>query len=347
MDILTQDRALTRWLYQIRKVVISVTSVNRLYTKIVFLCLCMEEISFYGHGKLMLTAEYLVLDGATSLALPTKKGQHLKVITTKSHSRKLEWKSYTNSGELWFEALFDRNFQILFTSDQEKARVLQQMLLVCVFYNADFLIEDNYVEAETTLEFNREWGLGSSSTLIYCLASWAQIDPFILLKEAFSGSGYDIACAKSDSPILYKLNNKKPVFTPVSFKPSFSKNIWFVYLGKKQTSKNEVSKYSELEFNKHEAVIKADQITNQLIKCEHLAEFEELLEQHESLLSSCLNKPTIKHLYFQDYEMGAIKSLGAWGGDFVLVTGKNEEEVLHYFNSKGLNTIFSFNQLTL
>jgi len=35
--------------------------------------------SFYGNGKLLLSAEYFVLDGAVALALPTKLGQSLHV----------------------------------------------------------------------------------------------------------------------------------------------------------------------------------------------------------------------------------------------------------------------------
>jgi hypothetical protein len=32
---------------------------------------------FYSNGKLLITGEYLVLDGAKAFALPTKKGQNL------------------------------------------------------------------------------------------------------------------------------------------------------------------------------------------------------------------------------------------------------------------------------
>ena len=39
----------------------------------------MLEQNFYSNGKLLLTAEYLVLDGAKALALPTKFGQDLEV----------------------------------------------------------------------------------------------------------------------------------------------------------------------------------------------------------------------------------------------------------------------------
>ena len=43
--------------------------------------------SFFANGKLLLTSEYLVLDGAKAFAIPTKKGQSLHVeITEKNDS---------------------------------------------------------------------------------------------------------------------------------------------------------------------------------------------------------------------------------------------------------------------
>jgi len=35
--------------------------------------------TFYSHGKLLLTAEYVILDGAKALALPTKFGQEMEI----------------------------------------------------------------------------------------------------------------------------------------------------------------------------------------------------------------------------------------------------------------------------
>ena len=49
---------------------------------------------FFGHGKILLSGEYLVLDGALSLALPTKVGQSLSVQYTPSFSPTLTWKSF-------------------------------------------------------------------------------------------------------------------------------------------------------------------------------------------------------------------------------------------------------------
>jgi hypothetical protein len=45
---------------------------------------------------------------------------------------------------------------------------------------------------------------------------------------------------------------------------------------------------------------------------------------------------------FSDFN-GSIKSLGAWGGDFVLVA--SEENPMSYFKSKGFHTILSYTDL--
>ena len=36
-------------------------------------------MKFYSNGKLLITGEYFVLNGALSLALPTVYGQHLEI----------------------------------------------------------------------------------------------------------------------------------------------------------------------------------------------------------------------------------------------------------------------------
>ena len=58
----------------------------------------------------------------------------------------------------------------------------------------------------TQLSFPRNWGLGSSSTLINNIAQWFQIDAFELLHQSFGGSVYDIACAQNNNPITYRIS---------------------------------------------------------------------------------------------------------------------------------------------
>ncbi|MGB2013778.1 MAG: GHMP kinase, partial [Flavobacteriaceae bacterium] len=56
---------------------------------------------FYSHGKLLLSAEYAVLNGAKALALPTKLGQSLEVKTIEQPE--IRWKSFDHKNKLWFE----------------------------------------------------------------------------------------------------------------------------------------------------------------------------------------------------------------------------------------------------
>ena len=84
--------------------------------------------------------------------------------------------------------------------------------------------------------------LGSSSTLINNIAKWAKINPYKLLWSNFNGSGYDIACADSISPILYKLENNNQLLK-ISFNPSFSKNLFFIHLNKKQNTNKEIKNF--------------------------------------------------------------------------------------------------------
>jgi hypothetical protein len=53
----------------------------------------------------------------------------------------------------------------------------------------------------------------------------------------------------------------------------------------------------------------------------------------------------VKKMRFPGFK-GAMKSLGAWGGDLVLVTWEeSEEELRKYFDTKGLRLIFRYDDL--
>ena len=56
---------------------------------------------YYANGKLLLTGEYLVLDGALALALPTKLGQSLTV--EKTNGDNLIWESLDSKSYAWFQ----------------------------------------------------------------------------------------------------------------------------------------------------------------------------------------------------------------------------------------------------
>ena len=62
-------------------------------------------------------------------------------------------------------------------------------------------------------------------------------------------------------------------------------------------------------------------------------------------MATILKVPTIQSKLFSDYKDGVIKSLGAWGGDFILVTGNDES--INYFEKKGYCTILRFNDMII
>ena len=57
--------------------------------------------TFYSNGKLLITGEYLVLNGAKALALPTKFGQSLEVSSIEE--KKIIWTSLDFDKSIWFE----------------------------------------------------------------------------------------------------------------------------------------------------------------------------------------------------------------------------------------------------
>lgn len=93
--------------------------------------------------------------------------------------------------------------------------------------------------------------------------------------------------------------------------------------------------------------LKINKISESILKAETLEEFESLIREHEEIISSTLKMTKVKELMFSDY-WGEVKSLGAWGGDFVLVTSKKtKEETKKYFSSKKLDIFFSYEEFIL
>jgi mevalonate kinase len=211
--------------------------------------------------------------------------------------------------------------------------------------NPDLLTNSTGFAITTQLSFPRNWGLGTSSTLINNIAQWFQIDAFELLNKSFGGSGYDIACAQNNTPITYNLSEGKPIVEKVVFEPKFTENLYFVYLNQKRNSKSAIAEYHSnktAHLLQHIEAINA--LTNNCIQATDLESFTRIIDQHEILLSSILNTETVKKTLFPDFD-GAIKSLGAWGGDFVLVVSK--ENPSSYFIDKGYETVIPYGIMIL
>lgn len=292
--------------------------------------------TFRSNGKLLITGEYAVLDGALSLALPTKKGQLLSVLP---HENGFLWESFDCNNEIWFRSETD----FWAKTDNPIAQTLQKILKTALELNPSFSDSLKDVKVQTHLDFDRNWGLGSSSTLINNIAQWAGVNPFELLFRSFGGSGYDIACAKNDTPVLYRLENQKVKVYPLSFDFPYKEKICFVYLGKKQNSKEGISLYKKVQKSKKKLVTEITEITENIIRTRSLSTFCELIDLHEQLISDFLKLPKVKDLYFTDFQ-GSIKSLGAWGGDFVLAISE-KEDVEKYFTKKGFSVVIPYNEM--
>ncbi len=297
---------------------------------------------FHSNGKLLLSAEYAVLDGALALAVPTSYGQSL--IVTPNASEQLHWISKDQNEAVWFESHFDLEFLEISATKSKTGEILKDILTAAQKLNPEFLIGNRGFTATSTIDFPMKWGLGTSSTLINNIANWADVDAYELLSKTFGGSGYDIACARHNSPLLYRLENQIPRVTEISFDPPFKSKLYFIYLNKKQDSREGISQYRKQDFDKALLIRQITEITEKIVQCKGLTDFESLILRHESLLSEILGLPTVKTALFPDYPF-AVKRMGAWGGDFILATG--DEETPQYFNSKGYEVVIPYEKMVL
>jgi mevalonate kinase len=293
----------------------------------------------YSNGKLLISGEYAILDGALSLATPILLGQYLEIL--ENDSKYIKWTSKNSNGKVWFKCrIYRENLELDKSSSNKISNTLIEIIKSIRVFNPNFLTNSG-ANITTKLTFDKDWGLGSSSTLISNLSKLAAIDPFKLNNKIFNGSGYDIACAGSNSPLLFSISENKKYIKEVTFRPVFHENLYFIYLNRKQNSLNEVKKYKKAKPSK-ESISEISEITKSILNCSDQKIFNELICSHEQIISKLISKTTIKKELFNDFN-GEIKSLGAWGGDFIMVS--SEDNPLNYFKNKGYNTIFKFSDL--
>ncbi|MFN3967704.1 GYDIA family GHMP kinase [Flavobacterium sp.] len=301
--------------------------------------------TFYSNGKLLITGEYVVLDGAKAFALPTKYGQNL--IIEEADNIIIQWTSYDSDQSIWFEDTipFDSIIRKERHDDVKSVKnTLIEILHEAYLMNSDFITQSKGYKITTELTFPKSWGLGTSSTLINNIAQWLQIDAFELLKRSFGGSGYDIACAQNNSGILYQIVAEKPVVEIVNFNPDFTDKIFFVYLNKKQNSRNAIASYYSNQVDIRKTIPVINGLTKTVVEAEQPKTFALALTQHEIALSNILELPTVKETLFHDFD-GVIKSLGAWGGDFILSISK--ENPTAYFKERGFEIVIPYHEMIL
>lgn len=293
-------------------------------------------MNYYASGKLLLFGEYLVLKGAECLAIPLKYGQSLQV--EKTNENYFSWTSKVNE-EIWFTARFSKELEIIEASDAAKTWILIELLTYLKSGNATLF--QSGLNFKTQADFPLEWGFGSSSTLISLLAQWSGLNPYSLLENSFGGSGYDVACATVNTPVLYNADAYQT--TPVALSPQITSKLLFVYNGKKQNTKEEVQKFKALKIATSQ-IQKMNQLVLQAARSTQIESFEVSMNESEKLLAGILSLAPIKEEKFKYYPF-AIKSLGAWGGDFFMATYRDEKAARKYFNELGYAIQFNYNEL--
>jgi len=293
-------------------------------------------MNFYASGKLLLFGEYLVLKGSGCLAIPLSYGQKMQVEFSKNDF--FEWTSKYDD-DTWFSCIFSKTLEIINTSNLSKAQMLTGLMEIIKETNPGLF--ENGLNFHTEMNFQPEWGFGSSSTFVSLLAQWSKNDPYLLLKKSFGGSGYDVACATAKTPLIFDMENRQTV--PVYLFPKVTSKILFVYSGKKKDSSEAVKQFNAQTVSDDD-IQKMRRIIIAATNATQVDVFEEAMGESEKLLSRILKLKPVKEIFFPDYPY-AIKSLGAWGGDFLMASFRREVEARKYFEEKGYSILFNYNEL--
>ena len=228
---------------------------------------------------------------------------------------RIQWQSFDFEGKEWMNCHFS-------LADEAETlasviRPLHQMLRLIAANRPDLCSPDLDLHVRIKASFRKEWGLGSSSALIANLAHWSQTDPFALMDVSFPGSGYDVAAAFQDVPLLYRIDENKRTTAPLPAFPEFLSEYRVVFLVKKVNSRESVFETRERIPLLNEYLPKLNRYGMEALQSTTPATFNHCMLMYEEILADTLGlEPTGSQ--FADYQ-GLVKSLGAWGGDAVLV----------------------------
>ncbi len=297
--------------------------------------------SLFSPGKLLLTSEYFVLDGALALAVPTKLGQEFFFEEIANQQSLIVWEAF-HQNKLWLKAIINYStWRVLETNIPNSTEFIVKVLKnVQNLSNTKFQDTVSYF-LKTNLQFPSDYGLGSSSTLMNNLAMWSSIDAFKLNDLSLGGSGYDVAVAKENSAILFQIKNQQRISQTIDFKPPFKDELIFIHLNQKQDSREGIRLYKSKE-KSEDLILYLSELTQNVLRTETLTEFSELMEAHEEKLAQFLDIETVKNKFFKDCP-SFVKSLGAWGGDFVM--SSKFDGYKEYFASKGFFNAFDYSSL--
>lgn len=288
----------------------------------------------------MLTSEYFAIDGALVLAVPTKLGQEFFFEEKEDGKSLIFWEAY-HQNKFWLKAVIDyKNWQVLETNIPSSAEFIVTTLKNVQQLSTTKFKDNLTYHLKTNLQFPADFGLGSSSTLMNNLAEWADTDPFQLNTISLGGSGYDIAVAKEKAAVLFQ-SKPEIKFEKVNFNPSFKNELIFIHLNQKQDSREGISLYKSKN-KSPELINEFSDITKKILLCNELESFSELMMIHERKIADFLEILTVKEKLFSDCP-SFVKSLGAWGGDFVMSAKFGDYK--NYFWEKGFPSVFEWSEI--
>lgn len=284
------------------------------------------------------------MQGAEALAVPLQLGQRFTVKSARGAD--LHWTSLRPDGSIWFQGLFSLlDFTAQESTDDAVADRLTDILTAVTRQNPDFLADWKGQKVESKLEFDPAWGMGSSSTLIHAIAEWGEVDAWTLYEQTFGGSGYDLACAIADGPIIYKSTEEEIHMTPVGLDWPFRDQLFLVYSGQKTNSQAAVEKHADQLKKAGKEVEAISAITQNVADAESLEEFSGLLAEHNDRLSKLLGE--VANPWAPEFP-GLIKPLGAWGGDFFLAASSEDpKDIKKWLSNNGFSTHFTWKALVL
>ncbi|HAY3507623.1 30S ribosomal protein S6 [Elizabethkingia anophelis] len=281
------------------------------------------------------------MDGAKALAIPTKPGQDLSAEKIDDHRSLIHWETY-REGKLWLKTCIDyKNLFVTETNIANASAFILKIFSTLKDMRSESLEADYSYILKSNVQFPENFGLGSSSTLMNNIANWGNVDAFALNDIALGGSGYDIAVAKAGAPIIYIRNRGNKTVETVNYSPSFKDQLLFVHLNKKQDSREGITMYKQME-KSQDLIHYFSKLTDEILISENLENFSLIMEDHEKTMSNFLKISTVKEKYFKNAP-SFFKSLGAWGGDFILTTKFCDYE--NYFLHNGFPNFFSYDEL--
>ena len=268
----------------------------------------------FSTGKLLLTSEYVILDGALALAVPTRLGQEFSCEENTTAPHRILWEAF-HQNKPWLKIKINyKNWKIIETNIPSSAQFILKTLQIIQKLSLDKFKDKTSYHIKTNLQFPANFGWGSSSTLMVNLSRWANINAFELNEMALGGSGYDIAVAQEISAILYRLENNQRHIERLHYSPNFKNELILIHLNQKQDSREGINLYRS-QPKSQKLINDFSEITKDILYTKNIGDFTELMELHEKKLSNFLKLNTIKEKYFADCP-SFVKSLGAWGGGF-------------------------------